>query len=163
MTTTDTLIKPDPRDTLSRDEVLLKWQSAKDLLAEAKENEMNWRKYAVKRAFPVMEEGTNTQPLGNGYMLKAVAKRNYKLLDNDVVRSCLARISKIGNKGSFVAERLVSWTPNFLLTEYRELEAAETDDAKAMLRICHEMLVIDEAAPTLNIVAPKEKSSPKGK
>ncbi len=152
-----TIIAADPRDRLSRDEVLLEWQKAKDLLASAKEKEMTWRKYAVARAFPDATEGTNTEPLGNGYNLKAVVKYNYKLLDNDKVRDCLSRIAKIGNKGSFVAERLVSWTPNFLLTEYRELEAAETDDAKAMLRICNEMLEISEAAPTLSIVAPKEK------
>lgn len=156
MTDTFMVTDSDPRDSLSQDQVLMEWQRTKDRLAEAKEQEMDWREYVVKRAFPDAAEGTQTQELGNGYKLKATIKYNYKLLDNDKVRNCLDRIKKIGNKGTFVADRLVSWTPNFLLTEYRELELAETDEAKAMLKICHEMLEISEAAPTVSITAPKK-------
>lgn len=151
-----TTIPADPRDSLTRDEVLTQWQAAKDQLASLKEIELDWRKYVVKRAFPNATEGTNTVELGNGYSLKANVKYNYKLLDNDKVRDCLDRIAKIGNKGTFIADRLVSWHPAFLLQEYRELELAETDEAKAMLKICHEMLEISTAAPSVSIVEPKK-------
>ena len=156
MTTIDEL-KPDPRDLLSQDDVLVAWNNARTLLAEVKQQELEWRKYVVKRAFPNADEGTNTTELGNGYTLKANVKYNYRLLDTDTVEKCLARIAKIGNQGSFIADRLVSWTPNFLLTEYRTLSEADTQEAKDILRIVHEMLEITDAAPTVSIVEPKVK------
>jgi hypothetical protein len=148
----------DWRDSLSQDIVLMRWDTAKKALVQAKEEEMKWRKYVVQRAFPAAEEGTNKIELGNGYELKAVIKYNYKLIDNNTVEKCLDQISKIGNKGSFIADRLVSWTPSFLVTEYRALQEADTEETKLILKICNEMLVITEAAPTVTISEPKGKS-----
>lgn len=147
----------DPRDLLTQDQVLFTWQQLKEQLAKAKEAELEYRKYVVKRAFPQATEGTNTVELNNGYALKAVVKHNYKLLNNEVVENCLDRIAKIGNQGSFIADRLVSWSPSFLLTEYRALQKEDTEETKEILKICHEMLIIDEAAPTVDIKAPKGK------
>lgn len=150
----------DQRDALSRDNVLFFWQKSKDALAKAKEEEMEWRKYVVKRAFPQPEEGMNTLELENGYQLKAAVKFNYKLSDNDTVEKTLSEISSIGNEGKFIAERLVSWSPHFLLTEYRALqEEAEKNNptAKAILQSVSKMLVIEDAAPTLTIKEPKAK------
>jgi hypothetical protein len=50
----------------------------------------------------------------------------------------------------------VSWTPNFLLTEYRALSETDTQEAKDILRIVHEMLEITDAAPAVSIVEPKK-------
>lgn len=147
-------------DKLSRDEILMIWQCAKDNLALAKEHEMEMRKYVVSRAFPVPEEGTNTLELGNGYQLKANVKFNYNLLDNKTVEDTLDRIARIGNQGVFIAERLVSWQPSFLLTEFRKLEKEADDgsnEAKLILKECHKMLEIKDAAPTLAIKEPKAK------
>lgn len=146
----------DPRDHLSNDQVLMAWDNAKKALENAKEAEMSWRKYAFTRSFPNAKEGTNTTELGNGYELKGVKKLNYKLLDNNIVEKCLDRIAKVGNQGSFIADKLVSWTPSFLITQYRELQEQDTPDAKQILSIVNEMLVIDEGAPTLKIVEPKK-------
>jgi len=154
MTLTETAI--DPRDSWTQDQCLMHWQTLQRQLADAKEAEMDMRKYVLKRAFPQRQEGTNTVNLGNGYTLKAAVKYNYKLRENDIVEKCLDRIAKVGNQGSFIAERLVSWTPSFLLTEYRALQEADTPDAKAILNICYEMLEISEAAPTLTIAEPKK-------
>lgn len=147
-------------DKLSRDEVLVLWQQTKTDLEEAKQLEMDMRKYVVSRAFPQAEEGTNTAELGNGYSLKAVVKYNYNLKDNITVKNTLTRIAQIGNSGTFVADKLVSWSPSFLLTEFRMLEsnAAEgSEEAKAILKEVHSMLNVTEAAPTLSIKAPKVK------
>lgn len=149
-----------PWDHMTQDELLVRHQQLKDALDKAKADEMELRKYIVNRAFPNKVEGTNTLELGNGYELKAGIKFNYKLLDNKVVDDCLDRISKIGNQGSFVAERLVSWTPNFLLTEYRELQEHAKEghlEAQTILKITNEMLDITDAAPTLTIKEPKGK------
>lgn len=149
-----------PYDKLTNDQLLLAWQQSKEAIEKAKAHEMELRKAVVKREFPKAQEGTNNKELGNGFTLKAGIKYNYKLADNDTVEDCLNRISALGNEGSFIASRLVSWTPNFLLTEYRQLqEDAEKGSgfAKQALDEITKMLVISEAAPTLEIKAPKAK------
>lgn len=145
---------------LSRDDVLLAWQMARELLAKAKEDELEIRKYVVSRVFPEPKEGINTLELGNGYKLKAGVKFNYNLKDNTTVENTLKTISQIGNNGPFIANKLVSWTPSFLLTEFRQLEsnAAEgSEEAKAILKEVYGMLNITDAAPTLEIKEPKSK------
>ena len=149
-----------PWDALSQDQLLMLHKEKQDLLTSMKAEELELRKYIVNRAFPQKEEGTNTLELGGGYELKATVKYNYKLSDNDTVDKCLAEVSKIGNQGAFVADRLVSWSPSFLLTEYRQLEedaAKGSEDAKAILKAIQPMLMISEAAPTLTIKEPKVK------
>lgn len=149
-----------PWDAKSQDEVLVEWEKRKQLLDKAKEDEMEFRKYVVKRAFPAPKEGMNTLELGNGYNLKAGIKYNYKLADNDVVEKALDELAHTGNDGSFIADRLVGWTPNFHLTEYRTLQddaAKGSEMAKQRLRIIDKFLTIDDAAPTLEIKAPKGK------
>lgn len=157
----DTVTNPSPStfpewDSKDRDAVLLEWDRLKKLLAQTKELELEFRKYVVKRNFPNPNEGMNTLELGNGYDLKAGIKYNYKLADNKTVEAGLEKIAAIGNQGSFIADRLVSWTPNFLLTEYRELQKEETKEAKEILQIISTFLTIEEAAPSLEIKAPKK-------
>lgn len=144
----------------NRDGLLMLWQKAKDDIEKAKNFEMEIRKIAVKATFDKPKEGTNTVELGEGYKAKSVIKYNYNLADNDTVEACLDRISKIGNQGSFIADRLVRWKPNFLLTEYRQLqEEADKGDhtSKQILKEVSTMLTISEAAPTLEIIEPKVK------
>lgn len=154
-------MKPvNPWDNMNEDALLLLWADKKAAIEKAKAEEMDLRKYIVKREFPKAQEGTNNKELGEGYKLKAVVKYNYKLADNDTVEKCLDHISALGNEGPFIADRLVSWTPNFKLVEYRELcERKDKGDAAAtkMLDIINDMLTITEAAPTLEIQAPKSK------
>lgn len=149
-----------PHDTMSEDELLMLWQQKKDAIEVAKADEMELRKYIVSRAFPQKQEGMNNKELGNGYTLKAGVKFNYNLADNDTVEATLEKLSGIGNAGSAIADRLVSWKPNFLLTEYRQLcEDKEKGSQFAVkaLEVIGEMLTITEAAPTLEIKEPKSK------
>src|ERR1019366_8399257 len=104
---------------MNEDQLLLLWDQRKKAVEGAKEEEMELRKYIVKRAFPQKQEGMNTKELGQGYQLKAGIKFNYNLADNDTVEAGLEKIASLGNSGAFIADRLVSWKPNFLLTEYR--------------------------------------------
>jgi len=146
--------------TPDRDGVLMFWQQTKADLEKAKALEMDVRKIAVKLTVEQPKEGMNNVELGNGYVAKAQIKYNYKLAQNDTIEDCLARIAKIGNEGSFIADRLVSWTPNFLITEYRTLqENAEKGDRSAIeiLKVIPNMLTITEAAPTLEIKEPSKK------
>jgi len=147
-------------NSMTEDQLLLLWEQKKKAIEIAKEEEMDLRKYIVKREFPKPQEGTNTKELGRGYQLKSVIKYNYNLSSNDIVEKCLDHISALGNEGPFIADRLVSWKPSFLITEYRDLcERKDKGDASAIkiLNIVNEMLTISEAAPTLEIKSPKGK------
>jgi hypothetical protein len=146
-------------DKLSQDELLTMHLKLKQQVEKAKADEMELRKYIVNRAFPEKHEGTNTLELGNGYELKAGIKFNYQLADNDIVERTLDAIAKVGNTGPFIADRLVSWKPSFLLTEYRNLTDAAPHSAEAqeILALVGNMLTITDAAPTLEIKEPKAK------
>lgn len=148
-------------DNLDKDFVLQQWGALKKQITFLKEQELDLRKYIVKRAFPDGHEGTNTQELGNGYQLKAGIKFNYSLdKDNQKVEDMLAELARTGNDGSFIAECLVNWSPSFLLTEYRQIEADAADGselAKQRLGIIARAMTITEAAPTLDIKEPKGK------
>lgn len=158
--TPDLMASLNPLDKLTNDELLVLWADKKAAIEKAKTEEMDLRKYIVGREFPQKQEGMNNKELGNGYTLKAGIKYNYKLADNDTVEDCLNKISSLGNDGSFIADRLVSWTPNFLLTEYRQLQedaGKGSAFAKQALEEVNKMLTITEAAPTLEIKEPKAK------
>jgi len=149
-----------PWDSMNEDALLLLWQEKKAAIERAKTEEMDLRKYIVKREFPKPNEGMNNKDLGNGYVLKAAVKYNYNLADNDTVEATLEKLSKLGNAGSAISDRLVSWKPNFLLTEYRQLQEDKekgSQFANQALDIINEMLTITEAAPTLEIKEPKGK------
>lgn len=148
-----------PWDNMTRDELLMKHQKLKADLEKAKEAEMEFRKYLVKRVFPDAIEGTNTLELGNGYSAKAVVKYNYNLdPDLDKVDAALNRIAKMGNEGAFIAERLVKWSASFLLTEYRKLQEPDaTEIQKAIKKEIDGVLTITDAAPTFEIKEPKAK------
>ena len=146
---------------LTIDGLLMLHKRAKAFLDYWKEEEMSLRKIAAVELVPAKTEGTTRVELGNGFQAKVNNKYNYKLAnDNDVVWAGLERIEKLGNEGKFVAERLVSWQPNFLLTEYRQLqEDAEkgSEFAKAALKEIASFMTITDAAPELAIVEPKVK------
>jgi len=149
-----------PWDSMNEDALLLLWQEKKDAIEKANADEMDLRKYIVKREFPKAQEGTNKKDLGNGYKLKAVIKYNYTLAENSVVEECLDHIAALGNEGPFIADRLVSWKASFLKTEYNDLlDRKEKGDERAIkiLNIVEKMLTIKEGAPDLDIVEPKVK------
>lgn len=146
----------------NQDGMLMLWQKSKELLNQYKETEMDYRKICAAFLVPEKTEGTTNVELGSGYVAKVVTKYNYKLpSNNDKIWETLEKISAIGNEGKFIADRLVSWTPNFLKTEYTTLqEEADkgSQQAKDILAIVNtDLLTITEAAPTLAIVEPKAK------
>jgi len=76
------------------------------------------------------------------------------------VEAGLDAISKIGNDGKFIADRLVSWKPSFLKTEYTQLLDDKSKGSKIasdILDVVTTFLTIKDAAPTLDIVEPKVK------
>lgn len=139
-----------------RDRLLLAWEESKKALDVAKEKEMEQRKAVVAFAFdPNKESGTERIELGNGYQAKAVKKLNYGFvktedgkLNKTAIDKALAKIEKTGPAGELIAERLVKWTPDLSLTEYKQLP-------EKLKSIIDEVIVTSEGAPTLEIIAPK--------
>lgn len=141
-----------------RDRLLLAWEESKKALEVAKEKEMEQRKAVVAFAFdPNKESGTERIELGNGYQAKAVKKVNYGFvktedgkLNKAAIDKALSKIEKTGPAGELIAERLVKWTPDLSLTEYKQLP-------EKLKSIIDEVIVTSEGAPTLEIIAPKSK------
>ena len=139
-----------------RDRLLLSWEESKKALEVAKEKEMEQRKAVVAFAFdPNKESGTERIELGNGYQAKAVKKVNYGFvktedgkLNKAAIDKALSKIEKTGPAGELIAERLVKWTPDLSLTEYKQLP-------EKLKSIIDEVIVTSEGAPTLEIITPK--------
>ena len=141
-----------------RDRLLLTWEESKKALEVAKEKEMEQRKAVVAFAFdPNKESGTERIELGNGYQAKAVKKVSYSFIKTEggklnkaAIDNALSKIEKTGPAGELIAERLVKWTPDLSLTEYKQLD-------EKFKKIIDEVIVTSEGAPTLEIIAPKSK------
>lgn len=138
-----------------RTRLLTEWEASKLTLEKAKEDEMKLRKQVVDFAFdPTKKSGTERIDLGNGWQAKAVKKINYGWIkdgdkvDKHKIDDVLDLIEKNVESGSLIAERLVKWTPELSLTEYKLLPAA----AKSLI---DSVIVTSEGSPTLEIVAPK--------
>lgn len=89
--------------------------------------------------------------LNAGWKLKLVHKFNYTLdKDNEKVESALDRMSKLGNEGTFIAERIVRWKPELSIKEYRELDGEYR-------KIVDSVLTIKPGTPAIELVEPKVK------
>ncbi len=141
-----------------RDRLLLVWQNAKAALDAAKETELQARKAAVLMMHDPSKSGkTENVLLGNGYKAKLKVPIRYGFVKNEDDRVdkkridlALQQIEKDGSAGELVAERLIKWTPDLSLTEYKLLP----DKWKAII---DEVIVTSEGTPTLEIVEPKAK------
>lgn len=140
-----------------RTRLLLLWTQAKEQLEAAKAVEMEYRTAVVNFAFdPNKQSGTERIELGNGYELKAVKKINFGWIKDEAgklnkraIDKALEKIEKVGGAvGELIAERLVKWTPDLSLTEYKQLD-------EKFKRIIDEVIVTSEGAPTLEIIPPK--------
>lgn len=141
-----------------RDARLKAWDDAKDVLARAKETEMETRKAAQAFAFgSIAKEGMNNQPLANGFTLKFGKKLNYNLTaSNDAIDAAEDKAGEIGNRGTFLFERIVVWKPEFSKSEYNKLDESDPTD-KAVKALVDGLLTISEATGSLEIKEPKAK------
>lgn len=141
-----------------RDARLVKWDTAKKALDAAKEEELKLRKEAVLFLHDPSQAGkTENVPLGNGYVAKTKTPVNYGWVknadgraDKAKIEKALQKIEKDGDAGELIAERLVKWSPELSLTEYKQL----SDKWK---KIIDEVIVTTDGTPTLEIVEPKAK------
>jgi len=139
-----------------RDELLKAWNDAQDTLAKAKETEMTARKAAQAFSFgPSAKEGMNNQELNNGYTLKFGKKLNTTITaTNDQVDEAEDKAEELGDRGKLLFERCIKWTPEFVKSEFKKLDAADPIDKKVKALV-EGLVTTKEATGSLEIKAPK--------
>lgn len=142
------------------------WQSAKDELAAIKNEEMRLRKEVTEICFPNPKKGTQRFEFANGFKLKLVHGWAYKLGDKDKigedgvkiavadqVDAVLDKIAELGAEGRLLAQRLVKWSPELVVSEYEALGNSSVGlEAKALIDA---ILTVEPKSPTLDLEPPK--------
>jgi hypothetical protein len=125
------------------------WEASKADLDAAKIRESAARDAVIAAAFAPLNEGTNTKELDDGRKLKAVQEFEYALeKDEEKVSQALDKIRATGNEGTFLADRLVTYSPKLSVGEYRKLE-------KVYAKIINKVVTRKPKKPTLKIDEPK--------
>lgn len=142
----------------ARDQLLLRWMQAQKDLAAAKEYENQLRNEIFERLFADAKEGVNNLELGQGYTLKCDYKFNYKLSnkeeDGRLTEMALQRLIAISppGEGALLAKRLVKWSPELSIGEYRKL----SDEQRAVFgQGDTPALVVKPGLPSITLVPPK--------
>ena len=134
---------------------LLAWDRAKKALDAAKALESSLRQEVLKDFYDFggesdLREGTENLELGNGYKLKATFKLSRKLENkNGETSESLRKIAEDFEGGKLYAERLVKWSPELSVSEYKKLPAE-------IRQVIDSALTSKAATPSLEIVEPKK-------
>lgn len=134
-------------------------EAAKAVLEAAKNSEMEARLMVGNYAFPVAgrKEGVNNLELSDGRVVKLGHKVNYKLSgDNEAVEKAEDAIDAIGNEGSFLRERIITWEAKFSKSEYNKLDTSNPTHAKVKAEI-DKVLEVSNGTPSLEVKEPKAK------
>jgi hypothetical protein len=143
-----------------REALLIAWTNAQDVLARAKETEMEARKAVADFAFPVttrLAGKTNNQDLPNGYVLKLGDKLNHKITaDPKTIEKVETEVvPKISNEAPFLFERIVKISYDFSVGEYNKLD--KDNPAHVALKAEIDKLIeVSRGTPSLEIKPPKE-------
>lgn len=132
---------------------------AKEVMARAKNSEMEARLMVGNYAFPVgdRKEGVNNLELSDGRVVKLGHKVNYKLVgDNEAIEKAEDACEEIGNEGSFLVERIITWEAKFSKSEYNKLDTSNPTHAKVKQEI-DKVLEVTAGTPSLEIKEPKAK------
>jgi hypothetical protein len=156
---------------LRRNHELQTWLNAKPVLAEATKNERELRDRITATCFPNPTKGTQRYDMGGGYKLKLVHGFGYTLGNKEAVDADDKKISiaaqigaleeaianELGEDGTRVFERLVSWKPELSGSEWEKL--AQDANASAVeievVKRIGEVLTVKPAAPQLTFEEPK--------
>jgi hypothetical protein len=150
-----------PEFQAQRDRMLAEWEIKRIQLERIRADEMKLRKDFVAFAFnPARVSGTETLDLPDGRKVKATKILNYFFVSHDenittleAVRNAIKELEDMGPEGGFLAERLVRWTPELSIGEYKKLGALRKGAAyKATLDA---ILETREGTPYLEIVEPR--------
>lgn len=125
---------------------LRQWNEAKDLLDKTKVMELQLRNEIVKDAYPdkkALAEGTTNFDLPGNWKLKIVTKVSVTI---DV--AALDAVKEALKEAGISPDLIFEDKPSFVKTEYKKLD-------KEQQKIVNEALTFKDAAPTIELVAPK--------
>jgi hypothetical protein len=140
----------------NRDAAIADWVATKAEFNRLQQLEREKRALLYQTLFPGNVDTTETIDLGGDFKFKATGTLNYKLKFSkkengaDDLNAALDAIEKTGNEGTFIAERLVTWSPELAVGEYKKL-AADSPIKAAIDAV----LTITPGSPTLELVKPK--------
>jgi len=127
------------------------WLISCDEAEAAKARELELRKEVLAQAgFDAAAAGTKTLPLGAGYVLASVT-RLYHKLDGPKTRVALDVIRAAGPVGVLIADRLVKWSAELSLSEYKKLGAKQK-------RAIDKALTITPGQASLELRTPKPEA-----
>ena len=129
-----------------RFERVLAWEKLKLAAEIAVEAEKAARSAIIELDFADRKDGTNTIKLPDGGELKCVTGVDY-VTDADRAKACMEKLRKIGNEGSFIADRLFAFKPVVAVSELKKL-------APAYRKVVDKHLDVKQRAPTLKIHEP---------
>lgn len=133
---------------------LAAWFKAKAELARLKSTEMLLRQRVFRHYFPDPKEGTNTFVLPDNYRLKGVHTLNRKVLIEVMQAMCFRpqtpdgtyMPSKLEEARVDIAQ-LIKWTPELVISAYRELTAEQ-------MHLVDQMLEISPGSPQMSVDPP---------
>lgn len=102
----------------------LEWAAANEALQLAKTRELELRGQVVKACFEEdLVSGTTNLVLDRGYTLKANRRPSTKITDMIKFKAAIATLLKTGKVGKLLVTRLLKWTPEVSLSEFKKLSA----------------------------------------
>lgn len=137
---------------------LTRWEELQTQLKKLRDDEMTLRKELVADLFDAnQKEGTACLNLPNGWQLKAKKKLSYSV-EGDV-EACQVAIVKLGSDQ--LAEELFNWEASLSVSTYKKvlpvfLEGVKVRDRRNIEQLLADLITISPAAPSLELVAPKE-------
>ena len=140
-----------PTNVVTEDD-LIEWDRLKKELQAVKAKEILLRMKIFNFYFPEPKEGTNSIPLAEGWVLKAVAGYDRKV----DIGAWPAIQAALREAGITHPEALVKYDPLLVVSEYRTL-------TEEQLHIMDQALIIKPSSPQMEIVLPKKAAVPKAK
>lgn len=148
-----------PEDALTPNDLFV-WYKMQADLATLKRAENLLRMRIFRHLFPIPEEGTNTVELDalpmlsgmapTGNVIKAVHKMN-----RDIDIAALTTLTPKFQANNLPLAKLVKYTPELVIKEYRKL----TDEERQLFE---EALIIKPGSPALEIVLPASAKKAQG-
>jgi hypothetical protein len=123
---------------------LFRWYKMDAQLSALKKDEMALRKELFNHYFPKPDEGVNSTPFENGWVIKGEHKINRKI----DVQMLTVLTAELHAKGLPMAE-LIDYKPQLSVTEYRKLQGVKKT-------LFDQILEISDGAPALSVVKPKK-------
>lgn len=126
----------------------LEWQASHERLQEAKADEAAKRAAAIESCFALkLGAGTHRTNLDRGYILKAVVRPKPNI-SAEQLAPAMKRLRAIGEAASLIADRLIKWTPELSISEWKKM----TDKQRKLFA---RAVTVGASTPSLELQAPE--------